>query len=81
VAVAALAVGPLVYRSLLPGPANGPAAGCAFMAVTGGLFVLLVSAAIWLLRSRRQARQPDVDRRLWEAALGKDDEARRKDGG
>lgn len=52
VAVAALAVGPFVYSSLLPGRADAPPAGCCFLLVTGGLFVLLASAAIWQLRRR-----------------------------
>ncbi len=74
-AVAALAAGPLLYRSLLPEAASAPAAGCSFALVTGGLLALLVAATIWLLRRRRQARRPDLDRRLWEAALGGDEPA------
>ncbi len=74
VAVAALAVGPFLYRSLLPAAAGTPAAGCSFVAVSGGLFVVLVAAAIWLLRRRRKPREADLDRRLREAALRKDDE-------
>ena len=42
VAVAALAVGPFLYRSLLPEAAGTPATPCGFVAVTVGLFLLLV---------------------------------------
>ena len=73
-AVAALAVGPFVYRSLLPGSPAGPAAGCSFLVITGGLVALLAAAAIWLLRRRRRSREPELDKRLWEAALGGKDE-------
>jgi hypothetical protein len=75
VAVAALAVGPFIYRSLLPGAAAAPAAGCSFGLVLGGLFALLAAATIWLLRRRRHARRPELDRKLWEAALGRDEPA------
>ena len=72
--MAALAVGPFLYRSLLPGEPAAPAAGCSFLLVTGGLVALLAAAAIWLLRRRRRSREPELDRRLWEAALGRRDE-------
>lgn len=52
VAVAALAVGPFIYGSLLPGRTGAPPAGCSFLLVTGGLFVALAAAAIWQLRRR-----------------------------
>ena len=80
-AVAALAVGPFLYRSMLPAAAAVPATGCSFAIVTGGLFVLFVAAAIWLLRRRRQVREPELDRRLWEATLGGDGESRPPEGG
>ncbi len=76
-AVAALAVGPFLYRSLLPETEVAPPASCSFVLVTGGLVVLLVGATIWQLRRRRQARDPDLDHRLWEAVVGKDEEAPR----
>ncbi len=74
-AVGALAVGPFLYRSMLPAAAGAPSAGCSFVAVTGGLFVLLVAATIWLLRRRRRSREPEIDRRLRDAVLGKDDQS------
>ncbi len=79
-AVAALAIGPLLYRSMLPAAAGAPPASCSFVAATGGLFVLLVGATIWFVRRRRRPRDGDLDRRLWEAALGEDEEARRRGG-
>jgi lysylphosphatidylglycerol synthetase-like protein (DUF2156 family) len=75
VAVAALAVGPFIYRSMLPASSEAPATGCAFLVVTGGLVLLLVGATIWQLRRSRRPAQPDLDRRLWEAALGEDEPA------
>ncbi|MFQ5350638.1 MAG: hypothetical protein ACE5EG_09375 [Thermoanaerobaculia bacterium] len=74
--MAALAVGPFLYRSLLPATAPAPAAGCSFVVVTGSLFALFVAAAIWLLRRRRRSREPELDRRLWEAALGSEETPR-----
>ena len=71
-AVAALAVGPFLYRSLLPAEAAEVDTGCSFLLVTGGLFALLVAAVIWQLRRRRQVGEPRLDRRLWEAAMGRD---------
>ena len=68
-AVAALAVGPFLYRSLLPGTVGG-GAPCSFVLVTGGLFALLIAALVWQLRRRRKPRREELDRRLWEAALG-----------
>jgi len=79
--VAALAVGPFLYRSMLPAPAAEPVANCSFVVVTGGLFVLLVVATVWLLLRRRQSREPELDRRLWEAAVGKNETARPRDDG
>ena len=77
---AALAVGPFLYRSLLPAAAGAPVAGCAFVAVTGGLFVLLAAGAFWLLSRRRRSRAPDRDRRLRQAVLGKSDGQSADDG-
>ena len=71
--MAALAVGPFLYRSLLPAASGAPVAGCAFVVVTGGLFVLLAGATFWLLSRRRKSRAPDLDRRLRQAVLGKND--------
>ena len=79
-AVAALAIGPFLYRSMLPAAAGRPPVSCSFVAVTAGLFVLLVGTTIWLVRRHRQTRDPDLDRRLREAVLGEDDEARRQGG-
>lgn len=69
-AVAALAAGPFLYRSLLPRETAGVEAGCSFVLVTGALFVLLVAALVWQLRRRRRPRQVEMDRRLWEAVMG-----------
>ena len=70
-AVAALAVGPFLYRSLLPAAPEAAGAGCSFLLLTGGLVALLVAATIWQLRRGRR-RERELDRRLWEAALGKE---------
>jgi hypothetical protein len=78
-AVAALAVGPFLYRSVLPASASAPTAGCTFVAITGGLFMTLVAATIWLLHRRREPAEEDLDRRLWERALGPDKQ-RSRDG-
>jgi MYXO-CTERM domain-containing protein len=78
-AVAALAIGPFIYRSMLPAAAGAPPASCSFVVVTGGLFALLVAAAIWLLRRRRRSREPDLDRRLREAVLGEGEKAPPRD--
>ena len=67
--MAALAIGPFLYRSLLPTPSGEPVATCSFLFITGGLFVLFAAAAIWLLRSRR-SRRPESDRGLREAVMG-----------
>jgi hypothetical protein len=72
-AIAALAVGPFLYRSMLPAAAGEPAATCSFVAVTAGLFILLAAATVWLLWRRRQPGEPEFDRRLWEKALGRSD--------
>lgn len=79
-AVAALAIGPFLYRSLLPGTAEAPGAGCSFLLVIGSLFVLLAVAAVWLLRRRERDREPRLDRRLWEAMLREGGDAGAADG-
>ena len=67
--MAALAVGPFLYRSLLP-ESEVPPTGCSFVLVVAGLLALLVGATIWQLRRGRQGREPELDRRLWETLMG-----------
>lgn len=69
-AVAALAIGPFLYRSMLPTPSGEPVATCSFLFITGGLFVLFAAAAIWLLQRSRRSRRPESDRGLREAVMG-----------
>ena len=77
--MAALAVGPFLYRSMVPAAADAPPAPCGFVAITGGLFLLLVGAVIWQLR-RRPPAEPEMDRRLWEAVMGDGEEPPSTDG-
>jgi hypothetical protein len=65
VAVVALAAGVELYRSLLA-PAEAPVGG-ALAAVSIGLLVALAAAAVWLTRGRGGRREPELERRLWEA--------------
>ena len=79
-AVAALAVGPFLYRSLLPEAADVPATPCGFVAVTVGLFLFLLGAVVWQLRRRRRPPEAELDKRLWEAVMGGGEEPPRADG-
>ena len=79
--MAALAVGPFLYRSLLPDVPGASSAPCGFVAVTGGLFVLLVGAVIWQLRRRRRPPEAELDRRLWEVVMDGADEPGSEDDG
>ena len=72
--MAALAVGPFLYRSLLPEAEHARAPGCGFVLVIAGLLALLVGAAIWQLRRRRRPTEREMDKRLWEAVMGRDQE-------
>ena len=78
--MAALAAGPFLYRSLLPEAEHAQAPGCGFVLVIAGLLALLVGAAIWQLRRRRRPAEREMDKRLWEAAMGKDREPPGVDG-
>ena len=78
--VAALAVGPFLYRSLLPEASSAPATPCGFVAVTVALFLLLVGAVVWQLRRRRRPPEAELDKRLWEAVMGDGEEPPRPDG-
>lgn len=74
-AVVALVVAVQLYDSLLPAESEASSAAGAVGVVGIGLLVALVAAAVWLLRGRRPAAQPDLDRRLWETVVRAGEEA------